>query len=60
MLFIVPLYDIIIKISLRKENVNIFYAVSREYYGVRGSPLYEHRDVCPAMRTNIYFLLAFL
>jgi len=46
MVFIVPLYDNIIKISLRKGIVNIFYEVSRKYYGVRESPLYEHRDVC--------------
>jgi len=31
--------------SLRKYNVNIFYEVSKEYYGVGELPLNEHRDI---------------
>jgi hypothetical protein len=38
------LYDNNVKISLRKETANLFYAVTRKYYGVKASPLDEHRD----------------
>jgi len=41
----VLLYGSIVKISLRKENFNIFCAVTRKYYGVKESPLDEYRDV---------------
>jgi len=57
---ILPLYNNIVKISLRNDIFNILCVVSREYYGVKESPLHEHGDVCPAMRTSICFLLASL
>jgi hypothetical protein len=42
---IASLYDNNVKISLRKETANLFYAVTRKYYGVKASPLDEHRDI---------------
>jgi len=35
------------------ENLNIFCAVTRKYYGVKESPLDEHRDVCHSMHTLV-------
>jgi hypothetical protein len=52
------LYDNIVKISLRKLLEKIrssFYAVFGTYYGVEESPLYRYRDVCSAMRIDIWF-----
>jgi hypothetical protein len=49
------LYNNNVKISLRnKEIITNFCAVSKGYYGVKESPLHEHRDVCPFMRTLLY------
>jgi hypothetical protein len=33
----------------------VICAVSPIYYGVKQSPLNEHRDVCPVIRINIRF-----
>jgi len=41
-----------------EEIDSSFCAVSRTYYRVKESPLYEHRDVCSAMRINIRFRFA--
>ena len=42
-IFKTPLYNNIVKISLRKLSI-VFCAASKEYYGVKESPLDEHRD----------------
>ena len=40
------LYDNIVKISLRKEIVNIFYAVPQKYYAIKELALDGHWDHC--------------
>ena len=49
------LYDNIVNFSLRKEITNIFCAASGTHYGVRMSPLDEHRDVDMHLNSKMSF-----